>query len=55
MTTLAVLIGLMMGAIIFGKRSKRITPMTYLILALLALLQVGFLLFRMFTMQRPEL
>lgn len=55
MTTLAVLLGLMMIAILFGKRSPRISPMTYVMLAFLSLVQVAFMLFRMFTMQKPDL
>lgn len=51
--TLLVMVIVMISAMLMGKRSKELGLRQYFLLALLTLLQVGIVLYQVYTMQRP--
>ena len=46
-------IGLLMIIILIGKNVKKIHPIVYIIITFIAILQVGIILYAMYTMQIP--
>ncbi|HUL44382.1 MAG TPA: hypothetical protein VLY03_08500 [Bacteroidota bacterium] len=46
-------IALMIIAMLLGKNFPRIRPLSYIVIVLIALLQVGIVLYSMYTMQPP--
>ena len=46
-------IGLLMIVILIGKNVKKIHPIVYMIITFIAILQVGIILYSMYTMQIP--
>ncbi len=54
MITLGGMLGLMILAIIIGKRTKAIYPSSYIIIVFLVLAQVILVLYAMFTMSEPK-
>ena len=55
MSTIGGIAALMTLALVVGKGRKRMSLSTYGLVALIALVQVGFLLYVMFTMTKPTL
>ena len=53
MIALAGMLGLMVIAIVIGKHTKKIYPSSYIVIAFLALIQVVFVLVKMYTMSEP--
>lgn len=47
-------LGLMMLVILLGKSSRRIGPISYALVVIVALLQVAIVFYVMFTLQPPE-
>ena len=53
--TLLGIIGLMMVAIGIGRRSSRLGSKQYVVVLIITLLQVGIVLYHMYTMEMPPL
>jgi heme/copper-type cytochrome/quinol oxidase subunit 4 len=54
MITLGGMLGLMILAIIIGKKTKTVYPSSYIVIVLIALIQVFLVLYSMFTMSEPK-
>ena len=54
MISLVGIISIFIVAIVVGKHLKRIHPMAYIIIVLLALLQMGVVLYDMYTSKNPN-
>jgi heme/copper-type cytochrome/quinol oxidase subunit 4 len=55
MTTLGEMIALFVLAILVGRLSRRVNHWTYLVIVVIALIQVGLTLLSMYNMEAPKL